>query len=122
MLHNLERFTDFNAQCNTVNLLENLRDAIGIGDIRDAIDRETRLIIEKLHKCMVEARERIPTAGDGEEEWIEISSNFMRLSAFMFYDWDLSPEQFEQVATICTKDLLIQNTYAALEDERLYGI
>lgn len=122
MLQIVERFTDFNAQCNTVNLLENLRDAIEIEDSRDAIERDTRLIIGKLHNCMVDARERILTVGAGEEEWIEISTNFMRFSAVMFYDWDLSPERFEQVATMCTKDLLVQHTYAALEDERLYGI
>lgn len=122
MLQNVERFTDFNAQCNTIYLLEKLRDAIEIRDFRVAVERDICLIIGKLHKSMVEARERIPTAGAGEEEWSEIVSNFMRLSAFMFLDWDLSPEQFELVATMCTKDLLVQHTYATLEDERLYGI
>lgn len=62
------------------------------------------------------ARKKVPRAVT-ELDWSEITLGFMRFAAIPYLD----TTKFDHVANMCSTDLLVENTYAEMQNTPLFG-
>lgn len=67
---------------------------------------------------MQAAREKLPRAVT-ELDWSEITSAFMRFAAISYLD--VGTTKFYHIADMCSTDLLVENTYAEMQNTPLFG-
>lgn len=84
------------------------------------LEFDSAVLIEVAYAELTDARHRFEIAVNADA-WSEIGAAFMRFAAFSFLNHKMKWETLEEVAKMCSEDLMELNTYAEKQDQRIFG-